>query len=125
MCAYVCECECMYECSLAHVHFRSVSLSTLRSRVPSFGQLPQSPLLRSQSYTEPNDHDDNDEQDDISIISKESEEGDCLLVERGCYLGLFTKYGKGINRNLHVLQGLFISLSERERYLYHYILKSL
>ena len=80
-----------------HVQFRSVSLSTLRSRVPSFGQLPQSPLLRSQSCHDANDDDDDDDgQDNISIISKESEEGDCLLVERGCYLGLFTKCGKGI-----------------------------
>ena len=78
-----------------HAHFRSASLSTLRSRVPSFGQLPQSPLLRSQSCPNAND-DDDDGQDNISIISQESEEGDSLLVERGCYLGLFTKHGKGI-----------------------------
>lgn len=42
-----------------------------------------------------NDDDDDGQEDNISIISKESEEGDCLLVERGCYLGLFTKYGRG------------------------------
>lgn len=70
-----------------------MSLSTLRSRVPSFGELPLSPLLRSQSYaTAEGDR----EEDTISVISQESTEGDAILVERGCYLGLFTKYGKGV-----------------------------
>ena len=76
---------------LDHLHFRSISLSTLHSRVPSFGELPQSPLSRTQSYMA----DDDGQGDNVSVISKESEEGDRLLVERGCYLGFFTKYGKG------------------------------
>jgi len=74
--------------------FRSASLSTLRSRVPSFGELPHSPLVQSISHLS----DDNDREEDTagtSVISEESSEGDKILVEKGCYLGLFTKYGKG------------------------------
>lgn len=72
-------------------------MSTLRSRVPSFGELP-SPLARSASRIS---NDDNDGEEDTasavspSVISEESSEGDKILVEKGCYLGLFTKYGKG------------------------------